>query len=101
MTRPAACCLHSLTGHEQLGSRGGKGSRGASAAHLHRPTSPDARAQRELLGTLRRELLCLEEAIPWNSVRRSWRNRRTHWRRGVKQMDAPADFAARLRVRLS
>ena len=34
--------------------------------------------------------------VPWNAVRRTWRNRRTLWRRSVKQADMIADLAQRL-----
>ena len=51
---------------------------------------------------MKQEVLQLEEAIPWTMVRRNWRNKRSSWRRQVKQTELVADFAARLKeVRMS
>lgn len=51
---------------------------------------------------MKQEVLQLEDAIPWTLVRRNWRNKRTQWRRQVKQTELVADFAARLKeLRLS
>lgn len=47
--------------------------------------------------SMKQEVLQLEEAIPWTMVRRNWRNKRSMWRRQVKQTELVADFAARLK----
>jgi hypothetical protein len=46
---------------------------------------------------MKQEVLQLEEAIPWTCVRRNWRNKRTSWRKLVKQTELVSDFAARLK----
>ncbi len=46
---------------------------------------------------MKAEVLQLEESIPWTMVRRNWRNKRSLWRRQVKQTELVADFAARLK----
>ena len=48
---------------------------------------------------MRTEALALEDLIPWNNVRRTWRNKRSHWRRQVKGGEAVAEMALRLKVR--
>ncbi|PRW55942.1 hypothetical protein C2E21_4909 [Chlorella sorokiniana] len=52
---------------------------------------------REALRGMRLEVLALEDVIPWNSVRRTWKTKRTTWRRQVKQTEVIADFATRLK----
>lgn len=47
--------------------------------------------------SMKAEVLQLEESIPWTMVRRNWRNKRSLWRRQVKQTELVADFAARLK----
>ena len=47
--------------------------------------------------SMKHEVLQLEDNIPWTAVRRTWRNKRTSWRRHVKQTELVADFAARLK----
>jgi hypothetical protein len=47
--------------------------------------------------SMKQEVLQLEEAIPWTCVRRNWRNKRTSWRKLVKQTELVSDFAARLK----
>ena len=47
--------------------------------------------------SMKQEVLQLEEAIPWTMVRKNWRNKRTSWRRQVKQTELVADFAVRLK----
>lgn len=54
---------------------------------------------REMMRCLRMEALTLEDMIPWNSVRRTWRNKRSNWRRQVKSGgELVPDLAARLKV---
>lgn len=47
--------------------------------------------------SMKQEVLQIEDAIPWTLVRRTWRNKRTAWRKQVKQTELVADFAARLK----
>lgn len=47
--------------------------------------------------SMKQEVLQIEDAIPWTLVRRTWRNKRTTWRRQVRQTELVADFAARLK----
>ncbi|KAI3436836.1 hypothetical protein D9Q98_006246 [Chlorella vulgaris] len=52
---------------------------------------------REALRGMRVEVLGLEDVIPWNLVRRTWRTKRTSWRRQIKQTEVIPDFANRLK----
>ncbi|PSC72843.1 septin-10-isoform A [Micractinium conductrix] len=52
---------------------------------------------REAMRCMRLEVLGLEDTIPWNSVRRAWKAKRTTWRRQVKQTEVLPEFAARLK----
>ncbi len=67
--------------------------------HSPRYASVPSMTAQEALRMLRSEVLSLEDEVPWNAVRRTWRARRTGWRRGVKQSDAVPALAERLRVR--
>ncbi len=42
---------------------------------------------------LRREMLQLEEAIPWTAVRKHWRTKRSSWRRAVRESSSVAAMA--------
>ena len=66
---------------------------------LPRPVLCDPRL-RELVRSIRQEALQIEDLVPWTSVRRTWRNRRTAWRRQVKTGEAVPDLALRLKVGL-
>ncbi len=70
---------------------------GPAIAALQRQVS-DLRL-RELIRSLRQEALQVEDLIPWNSVRRTWRNKRTNWRRQVKCGELVPEMAMRLKVR--
>ncbi|KAL4425011.1 hypothetical protein ABPG77_002896 [Micractinium sp. CCAP 211/92] len=52
---------------------------------------------REAMRCMRLEVLGLEDVIPWDSVRRAWKTRRTTWRRQVKQTEVLSEFALRLK----
>lgn len=41
---------------------------------------------------LRKELLSLEESIPWRAVRHTWRSRRARWRTALKSSTTPGKF---------
>lgn len=73
-----------------------QGGAGGGAASQRLGSDP---RYRDVMRAMKAEVLRLEDAIPWNSVRRTWRNRRTNWRRQVKQTEVVPDFAARLAVR--
>lgn len=47
--------------------------------------------------SMKQEVLLLEDSIPWTHVHRTWRNKRTTWRRRVKQTELVTDFAVRLK----
>jgi hypothetical protein len=64
---------------------------------LQRQVSSDPRL-REVMRSMRQEALQVEDLIPWNSVRRTWRNKRTNWRRQVKSGELVPDMAVRLKV---
>lgn len=44
----------------------------------------------------RSQLLGLEDTVPWNAVKSSWRSRRPGWRRSLKSADTAAEIATRL-----
>lgn len=67
-----------------------------SVVPLPRPVLCDPRL-RELVRSIRQEALQIEDLVPWTSVRRTWRNRRTAWRRQVKTGEAVPDLALRLK----
>lgn len=46
---------------------------------------------------MRKELVQLEEAIPWTAVRKHWRTKRSTWRRAVREADSAAAMAGCLR----
>ncbi len=46
---------------------------------------------------LRRELVQLEEAVPWTAVRKHWRTKRSSWRRSVREAYSAVAMAACLR----
>jgi hypothetical protein len=46
---------------------------------------------------LQREMLELEEVIPWNCVRKIWKNKRATWRRQVKQMSHIPGLASKIK----
>jgi hypothetical protein len=67
--------------------------RGPGAARLHGrhlALGPGLRA-------VKQDVLQVEDTIPWTSVRRTWRNRRTSWRRQVKATELVTELAARLK----
>lgn len=67
--------------------------RGAAAA-----AGASARASsKDLVEALRKGLLDLEHRVPWQGVRKEWRQRRNNWRRGVKAAVGAGDLAGRLR----
>lgn len=72
--------------------RGG-GGRGAPLA----PQRPLDARQREAVRTLKAEALQLEDVVPWDCVRRTWRGRRTNWRRQLQAGETFQELAARLR----
>ena len=49
------------------------------------------------LGVLQQEMLELEEVIPWNCVRKIWKNKRATWRRQVKQMSHVPGLASKIK----
>lgn len=50
---------------------------------------------KEVVRVIRRELLGLEESIPWNCVTPAWKNTRPAWRRGLQRStDSPAPTPA-------
>eukprot|EP00803_Ostreobium_quekettii_P004012 evm.model.scf_1445.1 EVM.evm.TU.scf_1445.1 scf_1445:1000-5471(-) len=51
----------------------------------------------DALHRIRKEILDLEEYIPWNAVSRNWKNRRATWRKSVRASEAVTDLATRLR----
>ncbi|KAK9868701.1 hypothetical protein WJX84_004043 [Apatococcus fuscideae] len=50
-----------------------------------------------VLQDLRRELVQLEEAVPWTAVRKHWRTKRSSWRRSVREAYSAVAMAACLR----
>ncbi|GIL91776.1 hypothetical protein Vretifemale_19369 [Volvox reticuliferus] len=50
---------------------------------------------KDIVRTIRRELLFLEEAVPWHYVTPAWKNARPGWRRSLQRnVDSPAAAAA-------
>jgi hypothetical protein len=45
---------------------------------------------REVARTVRREVLSLEEVVPWECVVEGWRARRPAWRKGLRSLEAVA-----------
>jgi hypothetical protein len=42
---------------------------------------------RDVLRAVRRELMALEEVLPWEAVSPAWRQRRNAWRKHLKALD--------------
>lgn len=82
--------------HSGFGGVGG-GPAGGLPGSLVVPRQLVEPRHREAMRYMRLEVLGLEDIIPWNSVRRTWKSKRTSWRRQVKQTEVLADFAMRLK----
>jgi hypothetical protein len=50
-----------------------------------------------LVRSLQTEMLELEEVIPWNHVKKIWKNKRAAWRRQVKQTNHISGFATKIK----
>lgn len=50
-----------------------------------------------LVRSLQTEMLELEEVIPWNYVKKIWKNKRATWRRQVKQTNHISGFAMKMK----
>lgn len=48
-------------------------------------------------GAMQREMLELEETIPWNCVKKIWKNKRATWRRQVKQTIHISDLGMKVK----
>ena len=54
-------------------------------------------SSKDLVEAVRKGLLDLEHRVPWQGVKKEWRQRRNNWRRGVKAAAGAGDLAGRLR----
>ncbi|KAK9824452.1 hypothetical protein WJX72_010352 [[Myrmecia] bisecta] len=52
---------------------------------------------KDVLHTVRAEMTHLEEAVPWNAVRKNWRSKRANWRRALKQAETVVELSKCLR----
>lgn len=93
--RVAACALSNLVRgfmreqvHKGKRNPSSSSSRKGKVGPLYTPT---------LVRSLQREMLELEEAIPWNCVRKIWKNKRATWRRQVKQTIHVSGFALKVK----
>lgn len=59
-------------------------------------TDLDAETQ-ENVHQIRKQMLDLEEFIPWNAVSKAWKSRRPGWRRMVRAAERVIELAERLR----
>ncbi|GMH44700.1 hypothetical protein BSKO_12652 [Bryopsis sp. KO-2023] len=56
----------------------------------------DAETQ-ESIHSIRKQMLDLEEFIPWNAVTKAWKSRRPAWRRNVRGAESVMELAERLK----
>ncbi|KXZ47818.1 hypothetical protein GPECTOR_32g430 [Gonium pectorale] len=59
------------------------------------PSRSSSSRVKDLIRAIRRDLLAVEESIPWNCVSPTWKNARPGWRRSLQRsVDSPAPAAA-------
>ncbi|KAK9841599.1 hypothetical protein WJX74_008537 [Apatococcus lobatus] len=94
---PSAAGLHTRPSAEEqmLVAAAELAASSAPLARLAMPTVSEGPSS--VLQDLRKELLQLEEAIPWTAVRKHWRTKRSAWRRAVRDADSAAAMAGCLR----
>lgn len=64
--------------------------------------APDLDAEtQEIVHQVRKQMLDLEEFIPWNAVSKAWKSRRPGWRKTVRSTERISELAERLRDLLS
>lgn len=64
--------------------------------------APDLDAEtQEIVHQVRKQMLDLEEFIPWNAVSKAWKSRRPGWRKTVRSTERISELAERLKDLLS